>query len=192
MKSLFWKIGAVAAGVTLTCCLFGCSFTLTSGTSTDESSQTNQEDVILKVGDSFSSDGVEYTINSIAYNTNLYGNGFVYIDYTGVNTSDEPVTIGEMPGSLYNPEGKGVSEESLLPLSLSSFSSTTNDALPGAAIDGISAWEIAGSGDYTFLIDEMDFHGSLVFTLELPESGSGEGSITYETGGGTESYSFSV
>ncbi len=104
MKPLFRRIGAVAASVTLTCCLFGCSFTLTTGTSTDESAQTNQEDVVLKVGDSFNSDGVEYTINSIAYNTNLYGDGFVYIDYTGLNTSDEPVTIGEMPGSLYNPE----------------------------------------------------------------------------------------
>lgn len=170
-----------------------CSVAVSSISGGDDSSNVSSEAQTemqqIKVGEPFVSDEIEYTIDSIGYGNQGDG-GYLYLDYTAINRSDSAENIIGLPGSLYSPDGKSIKSKSLV--SLDMFAPTTDDILPGYSTSGSEAWELAGSGNYTLLIEDFGFDGRMEFAVQLPEDDGGDIVLTYETGNGTETQSFDM
>lgn len=140
----------------------------------------------IKVGEPFICDEIEYTIDSVEYENNFDDDGYLRLSYTAFNRDDEARGIFSLPGSLYAPDGKSV-ESKWVP-SLDMYAPTTDEVLPGYSTNGSETWEIAGSGNYTLLIDDS----KMEFTVQLPDDNSEEIVLTYETSDGTETQSFAI
>lgn len=140
---------------------------------TSSSSQANE----LKVGTAFTADDIEYTITEVGYGTQL-GEGYLYIQYTGTNNSDEARTIF-LNGKLYDPDGQELND--VYVTSLKDFNTTNGSGvLPGASDGGLKGFKTSRqSGEYTFIVDESNFDGELKFNAEFPDDGTSEPTITF-------------
>lgn len=154
-------------------------------------SAETQKDTLM-VGQRFTNEDVEYEIKSIGW-MKQGGDPCFYLEYEATNKSKDAKPIYFL-GKLFDPHGKELSSVHIV--TLDDFVEQTNgsDVLPGTVVIGRAGFAaMRDSGEYTFLIDGLDYKGSLRFSVKFPERNvSGNIEVTYPTTDGmkTEVFDF--